>query len=364
MIDPITGKIGELIDIQLAISKIEYNNGIDIYNEAKNYSYMLIISGLLLVIAVAYFVIRNINDIIIKMETLVSFVRSTSDQIAAAGQEISLASQQLSEGATEQASFAEEVSSSMQQMAAGIQQNTENAQQTEKIALKVAHDVSEGSKSVNLMVDSLRQIANKISVIGEIARQTNLLALNAAVEAARAGDQGKGFAVVASEVRKLAERSQVAATEINELSTSGVLIAEKSGKLLEQIVPEIQKTARLVQDISASSIEQNSGAEQVNKAIQQLNEVIQQNASSSEELAASAEQLAKQSDTLMDNVNERPASNVSTINRFTSSVNGRSKTGINLKKTSMKLKPKVKGVIINMGEDNGHDAKDSEYEKF
>lgn len=158
--------------------------------------------------------------------------------------------------------------------------------------------MQEGSQSVITTVESMKKIADKISIIEEIARQTNLLALNAAVEAARAGDHGKGFAVVATEVRKLAERSQLAASEINELSSSSVSIADKSGKLLEQIVPNIQSTAKLVQEIAASSIEQNSGANQVNSAIQQFNQVIQQNAAGAEEMASSSEELSTQAENL------------------------------------------------------------------
>jgi methyl-accepting chemotaxis protein len=170
-------------------------------------------------------------------------------------------------------------------------QNADNAQQTEKIAVKSADDAKEGGEAVAETVAAMKEIANKISIIAEIARQTNMLALNAAIEAARAGEHGKGFAVVAAEVRKLAERSQQAAGEINRLSASSVHISEKSGQMLAMIVPAIQKTAGLVQEINASSAEQKNGADQINKAIQELDKVIQQNASASEEMATTAQQL-------------------------------------------------------------------------
>jgi methyl-accepting chemotaxis protein len=246
--------------------------------------------------------LRHLESMIEKVKGVIASVTSAADNIASASQQMSGSSQQMSEGATEQAASAEEVSSSMEEMAANIQQNTDNAQQTERIAMKAAEDVQEGSRVVNQTVDSMKKIAEKITIIGEIARQTNLLALNAAVEAARAGEHGKGFAVVAAEVRKLAERSQLAANEINDLSSSSVAVAEKSGKLLEQIVPNIQNTSRLVQEISASSMEQNAGAEQVNNAIQQLNQVIQQNAAAAEEMASSSEELSSQADQLKDTV--------------------------------------------------------------
>lgn len=239
-----------------------------------------------------------LRNMIAKLREVVSSVLMGADNISAASYQLSSTSQEMSQGATEQASSAEEVSSSMEQMVANIQQNTDNAQQTDKMALKAAEDVQTGSSAVNQTVDSMRNIAEKVTIIGEIARQTNILALNAAVEAARAGEHGKGFAVVAAEVRKLAERSRAAAEEIDEVSKSSVDVSDRAGKLLEKIVPDIQKTARLVQEISAASTEQNSGAEQVNGALQQLNQVTQQNAAASEEMATSSEELSNQAEQL------------------------------------------------------------------
>jgi methyl-accepting chemotaxis protein len=187
-------------------------------------------------------------------------------------------------------------------MTSNIRQNADNAMQTEKIAVKSAFAAREGGKAVEETVRAMKEIANKISIIEEIARQTNLLALNAAIEAARAGEHGKGFAVVASEVRKLAERSQKAAAEISHLSGTSVEVAEKAGDLLDKMVPDIQRTADLVQEINAASREQDLGAEQINKAIQQLDQVIQQNASASEEMASTAEELSSQSEQLQNTI--------------------------------------------------------------
>jgi methyl-accepting chemotaxis protein len=229
----------------------------------------------------------------------VSDIRGIAGEVAAASQSISTASIQVSKGASAQAAAAEEASSSMEEMVSNIKQNADNASQTDKIANKSAKDAQESGKSVLEAVSAMKEIANKISIIEEIARQTNLLALNAAIEAARAGEHGKGFAVVASEVRKLAERSQNAAAEINKLSATTLRVSEKSGEMLDKLVPDIQRTAELVQEISAASKEQDTGAEQINKALQQLEKVIQQNASASEEMASTTEELTGQSDQLV-----------------------------------------------------------------
>ena len=306
--------------------------------------------------------LEYLKQMVDKLKEVITFVSTASDQIAAASDQMSASSQQMSQGSTEQAASTEEVSSSMEQMVSNIQQNTENAQATEKIALKASEDIQEGSNSVNQTVDSMKMIANKISIISEIARQTNLLALNAAVEAARAGEHGKGFAVVAAEVRKLAERSQVAATEINTLSSSSVSVAEKSGKLLVEIVPNIQKTASLVQEIAAASIEQNSGAGQVNSAVQQLNLVVQSNASTSEEMSASAEELANQANELRDAIIFFNVGNNYGKRKVKSRKQKKKKTNISENFVSPKA-TKKSGVVIDLDGDE-NDATDGEYENF
>ncbi len=234
-----------------------------------------------------------------KLRQVVLDVQGSAMNVNAASQAMSSSTQQMSQGATEQASVAEEVSSSMEQMNANIRQNADNAHQTEKIAVKAAADAMQGGEAVSVTVSAMKEIADKISIVEEIARQTNLLALNAAIEAARAGEHGKGFAVVAAEVRKLAERSQVAANEISELSASSVEVAEKAGELLDAMVPDIQKTAELVQEITAASGEQTSGVNQINRSIQQLDQITQQNASGAEELSATAEELSSQAERLL-----------------------------------------------------------------
>lgn len=230
---------------------------------------------------------NNLRDIVLDIQTATSQVASGSEQI-------STSSQGLSQGATEQAAGAEEVSSSVEEMSATIKQNLDNSMVTDNIASQAAKDAEEGGEAVSRSVTAIKEISGKIGIIEEIARQTNLLALNAAIEAARAGDAGKGFAVVASEVRKLAERSQKAAGEITELSDTTVNQSIKAGEIIETLVPNIKKTADLVQEITAASKEQSSGTEQIGKAMIQLDSVIQQNASVSEELASMAEELSGQ----------------------------------------------------------------------
>ncbi len=242
--------------------------------------------------------IKALNEMVNRLRDVVSKVATSTRNVASGSQEMSATAEQLSQGATEQASSTEEASASMEEMTSTIKQSADNASQTEKIARQSAGDAKASGEAVDKAVKAMQTIAEKIMVVQEIARQTDLLALNAAVEAARAGEHGRGFAVVASEVRKLAERSQTAATEISTLSADTVKAAQSSGEMLAKLVPDIQRTAELVEEISAGSREQNAGAAQINTAIQQLDKVTQQNTSAAEEMSATAEELASQAEEL------------------------------------------------------------------
>jgi methyl-accepting chemotaxis protein len=233
-----------------------------------------------------------------RLRSVVGNALIASDSVSSGSQELSATSEQISQGATEQAAAAEQASASMEEMAANIKQNADNAAQTEKISRQSAKDAELSGEAVNRAVTAMQTIAEKITIVQEIARQTDLLALNAAVEAARAGEHGRGFAVVASEVRKLAERSQVAATEIGSVSSETVRAAQSAGEMLQTLVPNIRRTAELVAEISAACREQDVGASQINEAIQQLDKVTQQNAAASDQMTATSEELSGQAEEL------------------------------------------------------------------
>jgi len=367
-IDPLTERLSSLADLQLKTAETANYKSNGIYESARLQLFYLIVGAIVFGLILSVIIVRNVQNVVNKLKELVAYVQNASDNITAASGEMSSSAQQMSEGATEQAASAEQVASAMEEIAAGIQQNTNNARMTEKIALEAANHIVEGNEAVNHTVKSMKDIAERISIIEDIARQTNLLALNAAVEAARAGDYGRGFAVVAAEVRKLAERSQTAALEINTLSKSGVVIAEKSGHLLEIIVPEIQKTAKLVQEITLSSIEQNSGAAEINNALQQLNQVIQQNAATSEEMAASSEELSSQAEQLRDVINFDLGSDVKLTRANSNTAMSKSvitpyaygKAQASKKRTAIMPKGRA-GIQLNM---NGKDLLDENYERF
>jgi methyl-accepting chemotaxis protein len=303
-----------------------------------------------------------LSDMAIRLRNIVNEIIGSADNIAAASMEMSSTSQSLAQGSANQASAAEEISASMEQMSSIILQNTDNSKQTESISTKAVQSIKDGNQSTTVAVNAMNEIAEKIKIINDIALQTNILALNAAVEAARAGEHGKGFAVVAAEVRKLAERSKVAADEINELSGSGVSISKQAGIQLAELVPEIERTAMLVQEITAASQEQSAGSDQINHAIQQLSSITQQNAAASEELASSSEELASQAEQLKDLIRFFKVSHKQESTQIKKVV--RTQNPKVAKKQEVKKTPvtasKNKGAVISFDDKN----MDHEFERF
>ena len=395
-IDPFTGKIGELIEIQLTIANEINIEAKETFSTTRNFGITFVIMAIIVGLALAIFIIRGIRaglkkangaifaldngnlDVEIEIDTndeigqmlaglkntvatlrnIVDNIVSGADHITAASQEMSSTAQEMSQGSNEQASSTEEVSATMEEMNANIQQNSDNSQQTEKIATKAAQEIKIGSDAVIETVKSMKTIADKISIISEIANQTNMLALNAAVEAARAGKKGKGFAVVATEVKNLAERSAAAAEEIEEIAADSVLTAENSGKMLTQIVPNIEKTSVLVQEISTATSEQSSSIDQITNAIDQLNKVTQQNSAISEEMASSSEELTSQAEVLKQTISFFQQSGGTTKkimktiekNKFTAQ-----------KPVTKAITTKEKGFDLDLSKSN---VKDDDFESF
>ncbi len=379
-IDPVSDRFSKLVDVQLVVAEQEYGLSAKNYDNTLSVNIILIIVSVLASVGLGFLITRSlvtqlggepgyaeeivskvaqgdmavdialapgdktsmlyaISQMVNRLSGVISQVRSAADNLSSASEQMSATAQSISQAASEQASSVEETSAAMEEMSASINQNNENSKITDGIANKSAKEAIEGGAAVKQTVEAMRQIADKISIIDDIAYQTNLLALNAAIEAGRAGEHGRGFAVVAAEVRKLAARSQTAAKEIGEVAGSSVELAEQAGKLLDEIVPSIQKTAELVQEISAASAEQSTGATEINSAIAQITQATQQNAAASEELSSTSEELTGQATELQDmmaffKVNNQPTGSLVPLRKASRKVEKTEEVEKGIKKAS------------------------------
>ena len=317
-------------------------------------------------------VVNALGDMCQKLRAIITETTVAVQNLSSGSQELSASAEQLSQGATEQAAAAEEASSSMEEMASNVKQNADNANQTEKIARQSALDAEASGGAVTRAVRAMETIAQKITIVQEIARQTDLLALNAAVEAARAGEHGRGFAVVASEVRKLAERSQTAAVEIGDLSSDTVKAAQEAGVMLEKLVPGIKRAAELVEEISAACREQDVGSAQINQAIQQLDQVTQQNAAASEEVSSTSEELSSQAEQLQSTIAyfkiDEACSSAREIDGAVANLKTKAATmkavvAPSPARTSRKLRAAASGKGFALALDTGEDAADAQFKR-